>query len=155
MLAGASYAAPTAAPSSPPPPSSTAVAAEMMIEAGRLGVILDQSDAAMKLRASEPPEEPVETPGQQQVYVVHELRAAVLRYNMMQFDACRGGTLAGELCAEPYLPDWLKEPLDTVPPPATIAARVRDAVAHVIPFWKALCAKAVAQTHDETFCAIE
>jgi hypothetical protein len=127
----------------------------MMIEAGRLGVILDQADAAMKLRVGEPPEEPVETPGQQQIYVVHELRAAVLRYNMMQFDACRSGTLAGELCTEPYLPDWLKEAPDTVPPPAAIAVRVRDAVSHITPFWKALCAKAVAQTHDETFCAIE
>jgi hypothetical protein len=127
----------------------------MMIEAGRLGVMLDQADAATKLRAGEPSEEPVETPGQQQIYVVHELRAAVLRYNMMQFDACREGMLSGEICAQPYLPEWLREPPDAVPPPATIAARVHDAVAHISPFWKALCARAVAQTHDETFCAIE
>jgi len=151
-FAGAALAAP---PAEGPQPNSAAAAAEMMIEAGRLGVMLDQADAAMKLHAGDPSEEPVETPGQQQIYVVHELRAAVLRYNMMQFDACRGGTVAGEVCAQPYLPDWLKEPPDAVPPGATIAARVQDAVNHIMPFWKAMCAKAVAQTHDETFCAIE
>ena len=131
-----------------------AIAAEMMIEAGRLSVMLDQAEAAMKLRA-QPTEEPVETPAQQQIYAVHELRAAVLRYNVMQFDACRSGLISGDLCAQPYLPDWLKEPPDVIPPPFVVVARVQDAMTHILPFWSAMCAKAVAQTHDDTFCAME
>lgn len=138
------------------PQNPVMAAAEMMIAAGRLGVMLDHVDMAMKVRAGgDPREEPVETPSQQQLYVVHELRAAVLRYNVMQFTVCRGGTLTGELCAKPYLPEWLNEGPDTVPPTPVLASRVDDAVNHIMPFWRAMCAKAVAQTHDETFCAIE
>lgn len=127
----------------------------MMIDAGRLGVILDQTEASMKLNGFAPTEEPVETTAQQQLYAVHELRAAVLRYNVMQFDACRAHVISGELCAAPYVPDWLKEPADTIPPVTVMAARVQDAVAHISPLWKAMCVKAVAQTHDDAFCAIE
>jgi hypothetical protein len=127
----------------------------MMISAGRLGVMLDHADAAMKLPPGIQSEEPVETPAQQQLYVVHELRAAVLRYNTLLFDACRGRLLNGELCARPYVPDWLKEGPDTVPPAPVLAARVQDAVSYIMPFWTAMCARAVAQTRDDTFCAIE
>jgi hypothetical protein len=136
------------------PAQTVAGAAEMMISAGRLGVMLDHAEAAMKLRGSLS-EEPVETPGQQQLYVVHELRAAIFRYNTMLFDACRGRTLAGDLCNQTYLPDWLKEGPDAVPPSPVLAARVQEAVNHIMPFWTAMCSKAVAQTGDETFCAIE
>ena len=157
MLAGRADAAQTGQPAPPETPqqNSAAAAAEMMIEAGRLGVMLDLAETATQVRAGEPPEEPVQTPLQQQTYVVHELRAAVLRYNMMQFAACRSGMVAGDVCAQPYMPDWLKESRDTLPPAAVLAARVQDAVAHIMPFWNAMCAKAVAQTHDETFCSIE
>jgi hypothetical protein len=138
-----------------PQQNSVAAAAEMMISAGRLGVMLDHVDYAMKLPPGIQSEEPVETPAQQQLYVVHVLRAAVLRYNTLLFDACRARLVSGELCARPYVPDWLKEGPDTVPPSPVLAARVQDAVGYIMPFWKAMCARAVAQTRDETFCAIE
>jgi hypothetical protein len=137
------------------PPATVAEAAEMMISAGRLGVMLDHADASMRLHAGRLSEDPVETPSQQQMYAVHELRAAVLRYNTMLFDACRGKVLTGELCAQAYLPEWLKEPPDTVPPTAVLASRVQEAVNRIMPFWQAMCSRAVAQTRDETFCAIE
>jgi hypothetical protein len=147
--AGGAFAAET------PPPNPVAVAAEMMISAGRLGVMLDHAEAGMKLPPGIQAEEPVETMAQQQLYVVHELRAAVLRYNTLLFDACRGGIVSAELCARPYFPDWLKEGPDTVPPAPVLAARVQDALGYIMPFWKAMCARAVAQTRDDTFCAIE
>lgn len=152
----AALVAASASAAEAPPANPVMAAAEMMIAAGRLGVMLDHVDMAMKLRAGgDPREEPVETPAQQQLYVVHELRAAVLRYNVMQFNVCRGGTLTGELCARPYLPEWLNEGPDVVPATPVLATRVDDAVKHIMPFWQAMCAKAVAQTGDQTFCAIE
>jgi hypothetical protein len=154
-LAAAGVLAPVVRAAEAPQTITVAEAAEMMISTGRLGVMLDQAEAAMKLRTGTLSEEPVETPMQQQLYVVHELRAAVLRYNVMQFDVCRAHILAGDLCARPYLPDWLKEGADTVPPTPVLAKRVQDAVTNIMPFWQAMCARAVAQTRDETFCAIE
>jgi hypothetical protein len=138
-----------------PQQNAVAIAAEMMISAGRLGVMLDHAEAGMKLPPGIQAEEPLETTAQQQLYVVHELRAAVLRYNTLLFDACRGGLLSGELCARPYFPDWLKEGPDNVPPTPVLAGRVQDAVGYILPFWRAMCARAVAQTRDDTFCAIE
>ena len=156
IFAGECLAAPGGTSEPPRETNPTAIAAQMMIEAGRLGVMLDQADAAIMMHnGGQSPEEPVGTPAQQQIYAVHELRAAVLRFNVMQFDACRSGVVSGELCATPYVPDWLKEPQDTVPAPAVVLARVHDTLVHIMPFWKAMCAKAIAQTHDETFCSME
>jgi hypothetical protein len=127
---------------------------ELMIESGRAGVMLDQSEQAMKALNPKPPEDEVDTTQQQLAYSAHSLRSTVLRFGELQMTACRAGTVGGDLCM-PYVPGWLKEPLDTVPAPDLLRARQSEAAAHIEPFWQALCSQLITKTDNQDFCAIE
>ena len=130
-------------------------AADLMIEAGRYGVMLDQVERSLQMPKRYPPQPALDEDLGQRLYVSQELRAAVLRYNAAQFDVCRLRIVDAQLCAGPYLPGWLAEPADADVALNVLEARTRAAGERILPLWDALCTLAIESTGDESFCAIE
>jgi hypothetical protein len=123
---------------------------ELQIDARRLGVMVDQSDAALHLLSSTWPLGQSVTDENGDAFTV--LIAAVRRYDAMMAQACRAKLVGPELCAAPYDPPWLKGK-----PPAPDAARaaVDEASARITPFWSAVCARAKKASGDASLCAME
>jgi hypothetical protein len=155
LLLCLSLSAPKAQQNGEPAGANGGDAAQLMIDGGRLGAMLDQAEAASELSSPTRPVDPVETPGQQAAYVTRGLRSAVLRYNALQLAVCRAGAAELSLCTQPYLPEWMNEPLTTQPASVILRSRVREVQDHIAPLWSALCGRAKLAAHDEHFCDLE
>ena len=127
----------------------------LIIDAGRLGVMMDQSVNALHAVAPTSPAEEVDSPQARHAYVFRTLVDAVLRYNFVSNEACRRHAVDPALCTGPYLPSWLGDPSATGHDDATLRAMVDEASVRLIPFWDELCAKGKEASGDENFCAIE
>ena len=132
------------------------VAAGLVIDAGRLGVMMDQAEAAAEAAHENDLDEELETPEGQTAYAARALRDSILRFNGLQLQVCRGNNeVPAGLCGAPYLPGWLNEPVTQRPAPAVLTQRLEDAMQHISPLWSALCDKAKAAGQDEHFCDLE
>lgn len=146
--------APKPAPARPAP-ASVDDDPVLVIDAGRLGVMMDQSTLALKLLAPGPAHGDLSTGAAQRAYALQELVAAVLRYNFLLQRACRTSAVARAHCTGPFLPPWLNDAPGTDPGAADLRAMVDATSARLIPFWTDLCAKGRAAAHDDKLCAIE
>lgn len=124
----------------------------LLIEAGRLSVMVDQSAEALKLLAPAV-EEPALGVAEPHADAFAETVAAVRRYNLVAAQACRLRVTEPALCQGPFRPAWL----DRAAPPAETELRVMlDAAGdRIVPLWRALCAKAKPLSRDESFCQLE
>lgn len=127
----------------------------LSIEAGRLGVMMGQSADALKLLQPALRNDDLGETDAERSRAFQDLVGAVLRYNLLSFQACTRGVLSGELCRGPYLPVWLGEHTDAVRSDAALAAMIAEATDRLMPFWDAMCARAVKSGADKDFCAIE
>lgn len=129
--------------------------ARLIIESGRLVVMMDQGAAALKLLHAGAAHGDLDAGVAERAYAFQELVAAVLHYNLLQQRACRAAIVARALCKGPYLPDWLKD-LPGKDHGESELRRMTGAVSHrLTPFWTALCDEGGAAAHDESFCALE
>ncbi|MBI1330372.1 MAG: hypothetical protein GC166_10785 [Alphaproteobacteria bacterium] len=127
----------------------------LSIEAGRLGVMMGQSADALKRLAPALKNDDLGEADALRSHTFQDLVGAVLRYNLVSFQACRRGVLNGDLCQGPFLPKWLSEPTGTMHTDADIAAMVDETTGRLMPFWDAMCARAIKSGADKDFCAIE
>ncbi len=117
----------------------------MVIDAGRLGVMMDQSQRILGL-----PDDPV-TNGSTETPVV--LRNTVLQYQRLLPAACARGAVANEVCERAYYaPRWLSD--EGTPSPVVLRARIDEAQDHVASLWGALCER-LPKEHDESLCQLE
>jgi hypothetical protein len=129
--------------------------ASLMIDAGRLGVMVDQSEESLKALTPTVKEQDLGPASAQRAYAFHELVAAVLRYNLVAGDACGAGVVPAKLCPGPYLPGWLKDGPRVDHSEADLRAMIDDATAHLEPFWSDICSKGKRAAGREVFCKLE
>lgn len=127
----------------------------LSIEAGRLGVMMDQSTDALKLLAPNAKDVDLGPPEAQRAYAFEQLVTAVLRYNLVSHEACRRSLVSDKLCLGPFLPGWLKDSAATDHPIADLRVMIDETTGRLMPFWSALCDKGRKVADDETFCAME
>jgi len=126
------------------------------IDAGRLGVMMDRSEDALKILVPTAHDSDVGPPAAQRAFAFQQLVSAVLRFNLIAGQACRTGIAAPKPCAgAPYLPAWLKDAPDSDHSDAQLAAMIAEASAHIEPFWSDICAKGQKISGDDTFCDLE
>ncbi len=129
-----------------------------VIDAGRLGVMMSQSAEALarlsnSAHADDTPDPALSAETQAQNLAFQQLVTAVLRYNAVSDDACRMGVVPKALCPGPFLPPWLGA--GAPHSDAALRAMIDEAGGRLMPFWNAMCEKAVRSGADENFCAIE
>lgn len=116
----------------------------MTIDAGRLGVMMDQSQRILGLPDADDQDGTTET--------FAMLKSAVRAYQRLLPVACERhiGKVA---CDQPsYAPPWLQQ--DAVPPPDVLRARIDEATDPVSGLWSALCGT-LPKEHDPSLCQIE
>jgi hypothetical protein len=127
----------------------------LSIEAGRLGVMMDQSTEALKLLAPNAKDTDLGPPEAQRAYAFEELVTAVLRYNVVAHEACRRSLVSATLCVGPFLPAWLKDGAAVDHSDASLREMVDETTGRLMPFWSAMCEKGRKASGDDFFCAIE
>ncbi len=117
----------------------------MVIDAGRLGVMMNQSQEILG-QPSDPARD-----GSTETWAV--LRRAVFDYQRLLPVACARHAVAKEVC-EPafYAPRWLGDA--AAPTPEVLRGRIDEAQAHVGALWGGLCAR-LPKKHDESWCQLE
>jgi len=117
----------------------------MVIDAGRLGVMMDQSERILDV-APGPPGASTDT--------FAALKSTVHSYRRLIGIACVRHAVGRDLCeAALYSPAWLAQP-DAEPSPAVLRARIDEAQDHVAPLWGALCGT-LPRDHDPSLCQLE
>ncbi len=117
----------------------------MMIDAGRLSVMMDQAQRMLNQPATEPS-------GSSGTFAI--LKNAVRAYENLAPVACNSHAASPELCASLYKPSWLDEADSAALPQATLRSRIDEASDPVASLWSALCAKQPAE-RDPSLCQIE
>lgn len=116
----------------------------MVIDAGRLGVMMDQSQRILGL-----PDDP---PGDGNTDTFAILKSAVQQYQRLEPVAC-ARRVHDEICnAAYYSPSWLTQ--SETPAREVLRARIDAASDHVASLWNALCAK-LPKDHDPSLCQME
>ncbi len=113
------------------------------IDAGRLGVMMDQALQLMDLTPGEP------AAGTEPFAI---LKAAVIDYQQVQPIACARHAAGPDVCASLFNPAWLQEPDVPAPEASLLRQRIEDASSRLMPLWNALCAKL---PHESGLCQIE
>lgn len=141
-------AEPPAAHSNAPNP------ADLNIEIGRYGVMLDQVDSLTHDRPGS-----AETDPTQPRELGRALREAVWRYNVERSQLCAKGLFTEIACGSPYEPVWISEPSSVEPTLQEIQSRSDALGEEVMRFWNAVCEDAASRVEDrqarEQVCAIE
>jgi hypothetical protein len=106
-----------------------ALAQDSEIDARRLGVMVDESEAALHALS---PAWAVEQAGDDDA----DVAATVRRFARMAARACQAKLMGPQFCATPYDPPWLATT------PADPRAALDDAAAHIGAFWSEVCARA-------------
>ncbi len=116
----------------------------MVIDAGRMGVMMDQSQRILGL-----PDDP---PGDGNTETFNVLKNAVRQYQRLLPVAC-ARHLAKEVCETAYYaPGWLGDAGN--PAPAVLRKRIDEAMEHMPALWGALC-DTLPKEHDESLCQLE
>jgi hypothetical protein len=117
----------------------------MTIDAGRLGVMMDQSQRILGL-----PDDPAQD-GSTETPVV--LRNAVKQYQRLLPVACAKVAALKGLCEQSfYAPRWLND--GGTPSPEVLRARIDEATDRIAPLWGDLCST-LPKDHDESLCQLE
>lgn len=116
------------------------------IDAHRLGVMVDESNAALHAIA---PEFPAAQPADDGDDTYSALVSATQRFATMQAQACRAKLMGPAFCGAPYDPAWLTHK------PADLRAAIDEASARIAAFWSDACARAKKATGNADFCAME
>jgi hypothetical protein len=142
------------APATAADPAGDSNCAELIIDSGRLSVMMDEVHGLLpKIKAPGAASQP-DTPLGNRAVVYESLVSSVLLYNVLAHDACRTGALAGkDLCSGPYLPAWLGKPRDYTE--VQLRTMIRDTESRLQPFWSAICAKAPKPAGDDDVCPME
>jgi|ERR1700733_7475961 len=127
----------------------------LVIDAGRLVVMMDQSDEALALLAPRERVEDTAAEAGQSDYAFFELVTAVSRYDLIRDSACRAAVVDPKLCGVPYRPAWMKDASEVRHGNAQLRAMIDDAVAQLEPFWSDICTRGKRLAKDERFCQIE
>ncbi len=139
-------------------PTTSAVAPTMETEimVGRVEVMQDQTQRGLDLLAGRPlPAESTHEPSDG-VDTYRRLYNAVERYNALRSAACGAKLLGDDHCAAPpYMPLWFAGRARPDTSPTGLAVMAEEMQNQMIPLWGGVCAKAVAKSGDEQFCAIE
>ena len=148
VLAGPAFAAPQA-------DDGADARAGLVIESGRLVVMMDQTREALKLLEPGRSHADLASSAAERAYAFQELVTAVLHYNLLEARACRDHQVAATHCTGPWLPAWLEDRPGTDHSEARLRAMVDEASARLVPFWTDLCAKGRAKAKDDHFCDLE
>ncbi|MEI9886530.1 MAG: hypothetical protein WDN08_08505 [Rhizomicrobium sp.] len=125
----------------------------VVIDSGRLGVMMEQSRALIpQIEAPPVPTQP-ETAEQRRAWIYDNLVSAVLEYNALSQRACRNGIVDREFCKGPFQPAWLTRPRDYSY--ARLRAMTDEASGRLMPFWAALCDKAPKPSDGGYVCPME
>lgn len=117
---------------------------QMVIDAGRLGVMMDQAQRILGL-----PDDP---PGDDSTDTFEILKSAVRQYDRLQPLACERHLVGTELCGALYIPAWLNETL--APVAGVLRARIDEANDHLPALWTSLCGT-LAKDRDPSLCQME
>lgn len=133
------------------PAHAQADASTLQIDARRLGVMVDQSQAALHALAPRGWPDAADGDGDDGDAFA-ALAAAVARYDAMVARACRANLAAPRFCGAPYDPPWLAS---RPPGDAALRAEIDEAGDRISSFWSEVCARASQATGDADFCGVE
>ena len=117
----------------------------MVIDAGRLGVMMDQSRQILGIPETSPTDSTA-------TFAV--LKSAVMSYQQLKPIACARGRVAQVQCADTWQPVWTGEADDAVMPDTVLRARIDEAGEHIMGLWSALC-DTLPKDHDPALCQLE
>jgi hypothetical protein len=117
----------------------------MTIDAGRLGVMVDQSARILGLEGD---------PAGASTDTFATLKAAVREYRRVLSVACARHTVKAPCEAAYYNPLWLSEPDAPGPGLEALRSRIDEAQDRIAPLWGDLCAT-LPKEHDPSLCQIE
>lgn len=117
---------------------------QMVIDAGRLGVMMDQAQRILGL--------PDDASGDGSIDTFTVLKNAVRAYDRLQPVACVRHLADASICASLYAPAWLRE--TGAPAPDALRARIDEASDPVSGLWSALCGT-LPKEHDPSLCQME
>jgi hypothetical protein len=118
--------------------------AVMTIDAGRLGVMMDQSQRILGLSDVD------DQDGNTETFAI--LKNAVRAYQRLLPVACERRVGKAPCGQPPYAPQWLQQ--DTAPPPDVLRARIDEATGPVSTLWSALC-ETLPKERDPSLCQLE
>ncbi len=123
------------------------------IQAGRLGVMTNQSQS---LLGEEPPLPAEETDAAVRARIANSLRLSVFDFARMKMRACPEGKLDAALCQKDYAPAWALRSDKTPPDWRELKRRIDEASGAIMPVWSALCEKARETAGpDDEICPME
>jgi hypothetical protein len=125
---------------------------EADIIAGRVEVMQEQVGQGLKVLGVAGPAL-AELPTDRETY--RRLADAVERHNLLNKSACDAGIATGGRCAQPYMPLWYAGRARPDTSPAGLKAMAEEMQNEAVPLWGDVCAKAIAKTGNQDFCAIE
>lgn len=123
------------------------------IQAGRLGVMTNQSQSLLGEETSFPAEE---TDAAVRTRIANSLRLSVYDFARLKMRACPEGRLEQALCQKDYAPAWALRSEKTPPDWRELKRRIDEASGAVMPVWSALCEKARETAGpDDEICPME
>lgn len=123
------------------------------IQAGRLGVMTNQSRS---LLGEEPPFPAEETDAATRARIADSLRVSVYDFAQLKMRACPEGRLEPALCQKDYAPSWALRTDKTPPDWRELKRRIDEASGAIMPVWSALCEKARETAGpDDEICPME
>lgn len=138
----------------PPAQASAPNPADLNIEIGRYGVMLDQVNTLTRDRPGSAENDPT-----QPRELGRALREAVWQYNGERSRLCAKGLFTEIACGPAYEPVWISEPSDVEPTLQEIQSRSDALGEEVMRFWNTVCEDAASRVEDRQeraqVCAIE
>lgn len=128
----------------PPQPGEAANPADLNIEIGRYGVMLDHVTAQTNERPGAA-EENVEDPR----VLARRLRETVWEYNLERSRLCAKGLYAEVTCGPALVPVWISEPDTATPSVEDLQIRSAGVGAEVMRLWDAVCEDSRSRVEDE------
>jgi hypothetical protein len=142
------------APQAPAAESQAPDPADLHIEIGRYGVMLNQVHDLTFERPGAAEADPV-----QPRELGRALREAVWEYNLERSRLCGKGLFTDVACGPAYEPVWISEPSNVEPTLVEVQSRSQALGEEVMRFWSAVCDDARSRVQDQqermTVCAIE
>jgi len=138
----------------PAAPERPSTPADLQIQIGRYGVMLDQVHNLTADRPGANEQAPTELP-----VMARALRETVWKYNVERSQLCARGLFAEVACGPSYQPVWISEAADAAPTFEELQTRSAAVGEEVQRFWTAVCADARTRETNEQdrpyVCAIE
>lgn len=128
--------------------------ADLQIEIGRYGVMLDQVHSLTAERSGAQETAPTELTA-----MARSLRETVWQYNLERSQLCGKGLFTDVACGPSFQPVWISEPADAAPSFDELNTRSAAVGEEVHRFWNAVCEDArIRETNEQDrqyVCALE